>query len=197
MRESERPRRSLRRSDKARVPGDRDPLEASVRRGGVNRRSDRQRRSALTLPSVALRSRRSRAADDCSPSIAIVPWRLLRRPALGDCELVGKAGCASSPESESIFGKRSRMSEGLPPGACWPALVRLTPGGVGFCNRRGAAVWSAPARRLPGLLTSESEERLCCIRPTKEESAGCRAGRVPLALRGESGDDVTEDCSSS
>ena len=86
------------------------------------------------------------------PSIAIVPRRLLRRPALGDSELVGKAGCASSVESESIFGKRSRMSEGLPSGACWPALVRLTPGGVGFCNRRGAAVWSAPARRLLRLL---------------------------------------------
>jgi hypothetical protein len=98
---------------------------------------------------------------DWSPSIAIVPWRLLRRPALGDCELVGKAGCASSLESESTFGKRSRMSEGLPSGACWPALVRLTPGGVGFCNRRGAAVWSAPARRLPRLPNQASASRSC------------------------------------
>jgi hypothetical protein len=77
------------------------------------------------------------APRDRVPSNAIVPWRLLRRPALGDSELVGKAGCASSLESESIFGKRSRTSEGLPSGACRPALVRLTPGGVGFCNRRG------------------------------------------------------------
>jgi hypothetical protein len=44
---------------------------------------------------------------------------------------VGNAGCASSLESESIPRKRSRISEGPPPGACWPALVRLTPGGVG------------------------------------------------------------------
>jgi hypothetical protein len=63
---------------------------------------------------VAKRSRRPTPAHERSPSMAIVPWRLLRRPALGDCELVGKAGCASSLESESIFGKRSRMSEGLP-----------------------------------------------------------------------------------
>ena len=47
---------------------------------------------------------------------------------MGDCDLVGKAGCASSLESESILRKRSRISEGLPSGACWPALVRLTPG---------------------------------------------------------------------
>ena len=59
---------------------------------------------------------------------------------MGDCDLVGKAGCASSLESESILRKRSRISEGLPSGACWPALVRLTPGSVGFCNRRGAAL---------------------------------------------------------
>src|SRR5450755_4517327 len=88
------------------------------------------------------------------PSIAIVPWRLLRRPALGDCELVGQAGCASSLESGSIFGKRSRTSEGLPSGACWPALVRLTPGGVGFCNRRGAALWPADTPWLLVLLRS-------------------------------------------
>jgi hypothetical protein len=48
------------------------------------------------------------------------------------------------------------MSEGLPSGARWPALVRLTPGGVGFCNRGGAAVWSAPARGLLGLLRTRT-----------------------------------------
>jgi len=41
----------------------------------VNRRSDRQRRSARALPSVALRSPRSRARHDCSASKPIVPSR--------------------------------------------------------------------------------------------------------------------------
>src|ERR1035438_4627805 len=73
-----------------------------------------------------------------------------RRP--GDYERLGNAGCASSLESESIPRKRSRMSEGPPPGACWPALVQLTHGRAGFCNRRGAAVWPAPAPRRLRLL---------------------------------------------
>src|SRR5450755_3800028 len=75
-----------------------------------------------------------------------------RRMLLGDCERLGNAACARSLEPEPIIGKWLRISEGLPSGACWPALVRLTPGGVGFCNRRGAAVWPAPARRLLRLL---------------------------------------------
>jgi hypothetical protein len=105
---------------------------------GEEKRSPRWHASRDRRP--VERSRARPAWRDCSRSIAITPWRLLGRPALGNCELVGKAGCASSLESESIFGKRSRMSEGLPSGACWPALVRLTPGGVGFCNRRGTAL---------------------------------------------------------
>src|SRR5450755_180597 len=71
---------------------------------------------------------------------AIILMPGARRMLLGDCERLGNAACASSLEPEPIIGKPSRISEGLPSGACWPALVRLTPGGVGFCNRRGADV---------------------------------------------------------
>jgi len=81
------------------------------------------------------------------------------RSRLGDCERLENAACARSLEPEPIIGKRSRVSDGLPSGACWPALFRLTPGGVGFCNRRGAAVWPAPARRLLRLLKARRLDR--------------------------------------
>jgi hypothetical protein len=37
---------------------------------------------------------------------------------------------------------------GRPPGVCWLGLARLTAGGVDFCNRRRAAIWPGPPRRL-------------------------------------------------
>jgi hypothetical protein len=95
-------------------------------------------------------------------------WADPRRP--GDYERLGNAGCASSLESESIPRKRSRISEGPPPGACWPALDQLTYGRAGFCNRRGAAVWSAPARRLLRLLRCSSALETAAGRSKGERS---------------------------
>ena len=56
---SERPTRRLCRSDKTRAPDERDPFRRASG-GGVDRRSDRQRRSALALPSVAKEWRTAR-----------------------------------------------------------------------------------------------------------------------------------------
>jgi hypothetical protein len=50
---SERPTRRLCRSDETRAPDERDPFRRASGGGGVDRRSDRQRRSALALPSMA------------------------------------------------------------------------------------------------------------------------------------------------
>ena len=52
---SERPTRRLCRSDETQAPDERDPFRRASGAGGVNRRSDRDHRSALTLPSVAKR----------------------------------------------------------------------------------------------------------------------------------------------
>ena len=85
------------------------------------------------------------------------------------------------------------FSEKLPSGACWPALVRLTPGGVGSCNRLGAAAWPAPARRLLRLLKTGSEQpaavsRLICCAPLAVLLGSVRkgsrsTGRPPRASR--------------
>ena len=55
--------------------------------GGVNRRSDRQRRSARAFPSVAMRSSASISADACSVAIAIAgsSWELAIPPAKSTC----------------------------------------------------------------------------------------------------------------
>jgi hypothetical protein len=106
---------------------------------------------------------------------------------LGDCERLGNAACGRSLEPEPIIGKRSRISDGLPSGACWPALFRLTPVGVGFCNRRGAAVWPAPARRLLRLLKGDRVGVFgpgsCFGRVASRDPASARRRRLPLAPR--------------
>src|SRR5450755_3039809 len=106
-----------------------------------------------------------------------------RRMLLGDCERLGNAACARSLEPEPIIGKWLRISEGLPSGACWPALARLTPGGVGFCNRRGAAVWPVPARRLLRLLKVGSVFETAATRslgkPWRDAQRECRERSGP------------------
>jgi hypothetical protein len=72
------PRRSPRRSDKARVHDDRNPLEGErPAEGGVNRRSDRQRRLALALPSVAKRKLAPAPSECWIVAIAIAPLAML------------------------------------------------------------------------------------------------------------------------
>ena len=70
------------------------------------------------------------------------------------------------------------FSEKLPSGACCAALVGLTPEGVGFCNRRGAAASPAPAHRLLRLLTSGTVGHHCRIARVKQQPPG-----RPAALR--------------
>ena len=106
----------------------RDRVKRSRGLAEAMHQSDHAGRSRRAIVRRRKRSRRRSGADT-------------RRP--GDYERLGNAGCASSLESESIPRKRSRISEGPPPGACWPALDQLTHGRAGFCNRRGAAVWPA------------------------------------------------------
>jgi hypothetical protein len=151
-------------------------IASATERSSHARSGPSRRRTAGSSPKG---SRGQEPSRDPCPSKAIVPWRLLRRPALGDRELVGKAGCASSLEPESIFGKRSRMSEGLPSGACWPALVRLTPGGVGFST---AAERQSGPRRLAGCL--DCSVRTACSRVHVVPAISGASGRVTSVSSG-------------
>ena len=90
---------------------------------------------------------------------------------MGGCEPVGNAACASSLESKPIIGKRSGISEGLPPGACWPTLVRLTPGGVGLCNRRGAGSLVRVGSKAAEIAQKQTRGRRSCGFPLRRRKA--------------------------
>src|SRR5450755_967723 len=88
-----------------------------------------------------------------------------------------------------------RLCSKPPPSACSPALARLTPGGVDFCNRRGAAALGSAAGRVLVLLRGDTDSAFdgrFCFEPIACKEPATRRGLhslPPRALRVPSTDD--------
>ena len=106
-------------------------------------------------------------------------WKAALRP---HCSRLGGSGAgpfaefASWQRSEPSMSKRSGELRGRPPGVCSPALARLTPGGVDFCNCRGAAASGSAAGQSAGPpLTSSSVAEIAASRSFRHRSPAAPA----------------------